>query len=127
MRKAVLILRQGGFRFSTIKFRRHQLAILFVEDMAKRKLIVFQVNENNTFLNVIYALHIALKFDYSFYFFQCLRGVQDHIPDSTPLFKIFCFLTHSIIFAVNQSVFKTRRFSFLYHQVFWPSAGYLVR
>ena len=79
MRKAVLILRQGGFRFSTIKFRRHQLAILFVEDMAKRKLIVFQVNENNTSFNVIYALHIALKLDYALNFFSMsTRGTRSY-------------------------------------------------
>ena len=53
LRWAVLFLRQGGFRFSTITFFRHQLAVLFVEEMVKRKVIVFPVKENNTFLKVI--------------------------------------------------------------------------
>ena len=39
----------------------------------------------------------------------------------------FCFLTHSINFAVSRFIFKTRQFSFLHHQVPSPSAGYLVR
>ena len=59
--------------------------------------------------------------------FQCLCGVQDQFSDSTPLLKIFCFLTHSNNFGVGKFVFKTRRLSFLYHQVSSPSAGYLVR
>ena len=57
---------QGGFRFSTIKFLRHQLAILFIEEMAKRKVIVLPVNENNIFSKVNYAVHIDLKLDYAF-------------------------------------------------------------
>ena len=60
------VLRQGDFRFSTIMFLRHQLAVLFVEEMAKRKVFVPQVNENSTFVNVIYAVQIDLKLDYAF-------------------------------------------------------------
>ena len=52
--------------------------------------------------------------------------VQHNIPDSTPSFKFFCFLAHSINFAVCRFAFRTRRFHFLLHQVSSPSAGYLV-
>ena len=58
--------------------------------------------------------------------FYCVRRVQDQIPDSTPLFKIICFRTHSIIFAVRRFVFKIMRFWFLHHQISSPSTGYLV-
>ena len=61
-----MFLRQGGLRFSTIKFLGHQLAILFVEEMAKRKYNVLPVNESNIFLKVIYAVGIDVKFDYAF-------------------------------------------------------------
>ena len=50
MQQACLFLRQSGFRFATTKFLRDQLASLFVEDIAKRKVIVLPVDENNTFL-----------------------------------------------------------------------------
>ena len=66
MQQACLFWRQSGFRFSTAKFLRDQLASLFVEDMAKRKVIVLPVDENNTFLKFIYAVRIDLKFDYTF-------------------------------------------------------------
>ena len=61
-----MFLRQGGLRFSTIKFLCHQLAILFVEEMAKRKYNVLPVTGNNIFLKVIYAVGIDLKFEYAF-------------------------------------------------------------
>ena len=61
-----MFLRQGGLRFSTIKFLCHQLAILFVKELAKREKNVLPVNENNTFLKVNYAVGIYLKFDYAF-------------------------------------------------------------
>ena len=44
MRLAGLFLRQVGFRFSTVKFLRHRLAILFVEEVAKRKDIILPLN-----------------------------------------------------------------------------------
>ena len=59
--------------------------------------------------------------------FYCIRGVQDHIPESTPCFRIFCFLTLSVNFAKRRFVFKTRLFLLLHHQVSSPSAGYFVR
>ena len=66
MQWAGSILRQSGFRFSTIKFLRHHLATIFVEDMTKEKVIILPVNENNPFLKVVYAVHIDLKLDYAF-------------------------------------------------------------
>ena len=60
------ILKQGGFRFPTIKFFRPQLAILFLEEIAIRKVIVLPVNENNTFRKVLYAVQIDLKLDFAF-------------------------------------------------------------
>ena len=79
LRYAGLLLRQGGFGFSTIKFLRHQLAILFFEEMAKRKIIVFPVNENNTFLKVIHAVHIDPKLDYAFNFvLKSTRGTRSN-------------------------------------------------
>ena len=69
------------------------------------------------FLNTI--MHSTLLY--------CLSGVQDHTPDSKPLFKNFCFLMHSINFAWSWFVFMTMWFSFLHYQVSAPSTGYLVR
>ena len=46
-------------------FLRDQLASLFVEDMAKRKVIVLPVDENNTILKFNYAVRIDLKLDYA--------------------------------------------------------------
>ena len=80
--------------------------------MAKRKDFRLQLNENITSLKVIYAVHTDLKLDCAFNLVQCLRGVQDQIPDSTPLYKIFCFLTHSNNFAVSRFVLRQCGFRF---------------
>ena len=66
LRLAGLFLRQGRIRFSTIKFLRHQPAILFAEELAKRKVIVLPIKENSTFLKVLYAVHIDHKLDCAF-------------------------------------------------------------
>ena len=79
MQQACLFLRQSGFRFATTNFLRDQLASLFVEDMARRKVIVLPVDENNTFLKFIYALRIDLKFDYAFSLvLMSTRGTRSH-------------------------------------------------
>ena len=93
--------------------------------MAKRKVIVLPVNENNTILNVNYAVHIDLKLDIAFNFvLLSTRGVRSNLR-LDPIFRIICFQTHSIIFAVRRFLFEIMRFWFLHHQVSSPSAGYL--
>ena len=127
LRLAGLFLRQCGFRFFTINFLPHQLVILFVEEMAKRKVIVLPVNENNTFFTVIFAVNIELKLDYAL----CLvlmspRGTRSN-SRLDPIVYLFCSLTHSIRFAVSRFVLKTRQISFHHHQVSSPTAGNPVR
>ena len=86
---------------------------------SKRKQPIFKKN--------IYAVHIDPKLVYAFKLVLMSTRLRVFIPDSTKLVMTFCFRKHSINFAVSRFVFKPRRFPFLHHHVFSPSAGYLVR
>ena len=120
------------FRTKRFSFLHHQVSspsadYLVLCRVAKRIAFVLPVNENHTFQKsfMLCILNWNLKMHSTM--FWCLRWVQDHIQDSSPLLKIFCILTQSIKFAVSRFVFRTKWFSFLHHQVSLPSAGDLVR
>ena len=116
------------FKIKRFSFLHHQVSslsagYLFVEEMAKQKLIVLPKTWNNTFLKVIYGVHFDLRLDYALNLvFMSTRGTRSY-SRLDPLLQIICFLTRSIRYAVILFVFKTKRFSFFHHQVSSRSVG----